>query len=107
MLLMLTPKEKALLPKIGEYFYKECGEDLEMTKALLYSLHIKQIIVVGGYGYNSPERCLIVTGRPGLLIGRKATRIEALKKFLGMEIEIREYEGPELEQYMLAGILHD
>jgi ribosomal protein S3 len=105
-MLTLTPKEKTLLPKIGEYFYKECGEDLEATKALLYSLHIKQIIVVGGYG-NSPERCLIVTGRPGLLIGRRATRIEALKKFLGIEIEIREYEGPELEQYMLAGILHD
>jgi ribosomal protein S3 len=114
----LTQKEKEILQKMGEFFYKEKSELLatdsifqkerelereliyQETKSLLYELKIKQIIVTG-------DTLLVVTSRPGMLIGVRANRITKLKEYLNMKIEIREYEGPELETYMLSGILTD
>jgi ribosomal protein S3 len=94
----LTEQEKEVLMKIGEFFYAECGEDLKKTTERLYNLRIKQVIVAG-------TTVLIETSRPGLLIGKRGSTIDGLKKCLGMDIHIREYEGDELEQFMLSGII--
>ena len=104
----LTEKEKVILQKMGNYFYEEKAQSLgdnatktliyEETKKLLYDLKIQQIILAG-------SNLVVVTSRPGLLIGLRGKRITQLKEYLGLNIEIREYEGPELETFMLSGIL--
>ena len=95
----ITANEKEILYKMGQFFYEECEKDIKKTRNRLYDLHIKQVVLVR-------NTLIIETSRPGLLIGPRCRTVEGLKKYLDLEdICIRESEEPEIEVYMLSGII--
>tara|TARA_R110000868_G_scaffold371774_1_gene635528 strand:- start:435 stop:755 length:321 start_codon:yes stop_codon:yes gene_type:complete len=69
--------------KITDYFFKKNNGDYEKTKKEIESISIQDIEIDG-------NQLIIHTARPGLLIGKRGSNIDALSMFLGMKVRIEE-----------------
>lgn len=78
---MISEQVKDLACKIGYFFSDKYGDKAEN---IVRNLMISDIVV------DDQNHVIITTSRPGLLIGKKGTTIEALTIYLGQPIKIVE-----------------
>lgn len=80
---MLTDAVKKVAAKIGQFYLIKNNGDYEATAKEIDSLRISKIEV-------EEDKVVIVSPRVGLLIGKRATNIERLAKFLEVEVKLLE-----------------
>lgn len=90
----MTKDKIELLDKIGHFFLKE-KEDYQETERFLRLMEITQIERV------SSHKIVILLRRPGMLIGKKGQRLEALEKHLNLKIQIVEDTNPSLYDFLI------
>lgn len=81
---MLTTEVKAVAQRIGEFFLQRNEGNYEKTRKQLETMRIQEILCP------EPQKITIKTSRPGLLIGRRGTVIDALTKHLDLHVHIEE-----------------
>ena len=79
--------------KIGRFYAEKHGWDTAAANKEILSLRISDIVI-------NSDGIEIHLSRPGLLIGRRGTNIEALQRFLGCRIHIEEVN--DISDYMLV-----
>lgn len=82
---MLTTEVKEIAQRIGQFFLERNSYDYNKTARFLESMRITEILV-------RDKEITIKLSRPGLIIGRKGTVIDALSKYLNMHVRIEEVQ---------------
>ena len=81
---MTIPEEvKDVAQNIGQFYLKKNNGDYKATAQEILALRISKIEVAN-------SEISITTGRPGLLIGKRGTTIDALSQHLKVKIKIFE-----------------
>ena len=81
---MLSDQVKDIASKIGAFYLRKNNGDYTATEKEIVDLRIMKIEV-------AVNKAVVITiGRPGLLIGKRGTNVDALSKFLQTEIKIIE-----------------
>jgi len=81
---MLSEEVKDIASKIGHYYLQKLNGDYALAEKEITDTRFTKIEVT------TDNTLSITAGRPGLLIGKKGTNIDALSKYLRMEIKIIE-----------------
>lgn len=84
---MLSEEVKDVASRIGQFYLEKNHGDYKAAEKEITDLRISEITVVNNIAS-------ITTARPGLLIGKKGTNIDALNKYLQAEIRIIEDKVP-------------
>ena len=87
MLGKISDKQREIAAMIGEFYRRKNNGDFLACQKELESLRITDIEL----GYD--DAIVIHTSRPGVLIGKRGTNIDALIKFLGVEVRIVESDN--------------
>ena len=88
-----SKKEKELFTKIGEFFLEKNSGDFGKAQEAIELLGITRISL-------SSNEMTICLRRPGLLIGKKGERIDALSKYLKPFVRTILIEEDELVDYL-------
>jgi ribosomal protein S3 len=86
--MMIPEPVREIARKIGQFYLEKNNKDYEATAKEIDALRISEI------RFETPDAVTIVTGRPGLLVGRRGMTIDALTKFLQIKIRIVEDRDP-------------
>lgn len=90
---MHSEEAKDAARKIGLFYLKKNNNDYEATEQEINKLRITKVDV-------TDNKVIIITERPGLLIGKRGENIDKLTDALGMEIHIIEEFDP-LSAYLI------
>jgi hypothetical protein len=82
---MIPDNVKEVASLIGEFYLRKNDGDYDETADEIDALRIKEIVLEGNVVH-------IHTLRPGLLIGRRGTNIDALVKFLERDVKVHEVQ---------------
>lgn len=85
---MLSEQDKEAARKIGEFYLQKNNRDFKATEKEIMDLRISKVRALEN------KTIEITTERPGLLIGRRGTNIDALTKFLDVHVKIIEERDP-------------
>lgn len=88
--MMLTPEIREMAALIGQFYLRKHNNDYIAAEKAIVDLRISDLRVEG-------DKVIIVTARPGLLIGRRGQNIDELTAFLNKKIHIIEDMDPLLE----------
>ena len=89
-----TDIEKKVLRSLNDFFYNEAKGDYDLARKNVKQCGITGIVVEDGY-------VMLLTTRPGIVIGAKGSRIDALSLHIrqniggGYKVEIYESQNPE------------
>ncbi len=81
-----SQQEKDVFLQIGGFYLQKNNNDYAKTEKDLQNLQITNIVV-------GTTEVIIYLARPGLLIGKRGTNVEALEKFLNKKVHIEEQES--------------
>ena len=95
---MLSQEVKDVAERIGQYYLEKNHGDYASTELEITSLHISEIQVDNSLAHSIAIS--ITTARPGLLIGKRGTNIDALEKYLNTKVKIIEDKDP-LHSYLI------
>lgn len=82
-----TPEIREMAALIGQFYLRKHNNDYIATEKAIVDLRISDLRVEG-------DKVIIVTARPGLLIGRRGQNIDELTAFLNKKIHIIEEVDP-------------
>lgn len=85
---MYSNKVKAIAKEIGLFFLEESDRDYDKAREQIIKLGISDLKILEN------GRISITLLRPGLLIGKRGSRIDALSKYIGNGVHIIEEEDP-------------
>jgi ribosomal protein S3 len=95
---MLSEEVKGMAAAIGAYYLQKNNGDYVATEKEITSMRISAIAVDSTLPHSKVVS--ITTERPGLLIGKRGTNIDALEKFLGHKVKVIEDRDP-LYNYLI------
>ncbi len=90
----MTPLQD-IAQKIGEFFLEQSGKDYEVAEETIRNIWISKIELVDGV-------VVITAVRVGLLIGKRGETIDALTKYLGLNMKVKIVEDALLGWIMPA-----
>jgi predicted RNA-binding protein Jag len=90
---MLPEEVKDVAQRIGQFYLRKNDGDYKATQEEILKLRISKLEI-------TDKGVAITTERPGILIGKRGTNIDALSSFLAMEVRIIEDRDP-LITYLL------
>lgn len=81
---MISEEVKEIAAKIGLYYLEKNNHDYQEAGSEIIDLRIEQILVL------SEDEIVIVLARPGLLIGRRGSNLDALSTYIKKKIRVVE-----------------